>query len=123
MKSIRATIDSAVADATTPFPFDEIWASEAIAPGELDEIVPEIDLYVSTIAGYCASAAPIERWPKQRQEEAALKLAQPLTAHARKREIIYRLIRPETTPRAYAALQRIEAARLELLSRLRAHRV
>ena len=58
-----------------PFPYDGIRNLLRQAAGDYESLIPDLDMYFSTIAGYCSWGEKILKWPQEKILEAQNRIA------------------------------------------------
>jgi len=105
------------------FPYDDCFRIAQKEPIESEGLIPELDWYFGTVAGYCSSASRLGNRPKEELKRAQKSLALsffevfPRLAH------IENLMTPDQTPKLYERMKYTEEARLALLDLLNALKI
>ncbi len=84
-----------------------------------DDLVPNLDVYFSTIAGYASSAATISTWAQERVERARDDLASSFLERYPDYEALFRDINDSTAPDLAWRLDLYEELRTKLLELIR----
>ena len=104
-----------------PFPYDGCRKLLREGSGRYEGLIPDLDMYLSDIAGYCSSGSRILRWQGAKIKEAEERLKQSFFERHPQYQPLESLITETDTPDLYTCLAVHEAVRkklLKVLSRL-----
>src|SRR5260221_6138942 len=105
----------------TPFPYEDCRTLLALSPGEYDGLIPDLDLYFSTIAGYASSASRVHSWSADGLRQLRQDLASSFFEDHPEYELLQRDISDDVTPNLSARLRLYDELRIELLQLARDH--
>lgn len=98
-----------------PFPYDGCRKVKALdREGVFENLIPDLDLYFSEVAGYRSSGKRILRWPDEKLQEAHRRLSRTLFDHYPMYNSL-RSLRREEAPDLYDHIHGTERARVALL--------
>jgi hypothetical protein len=100
------------------FPYSDCYWIAQKAPIESEDLIPELDWYFGTIAGYCSSASRLGNRSKEDLQKAKKSLALKFFEVFPRLAPIERLITQDQTPKLYEEMKYTEQARLALLELL-----
>jgi hypothetical protein len=124
---MRTNIEQLIADMTSrfrrdheqKFPYEGCRKVAALTGAKLADLIPDLDAYFSTIAGYCSWGAEIIDWPAPEVADAESKISQSFFERHAEYSSIKEVISKQNTPDLFDALERCEGMRLALLEILR----
>jgi hypothetical protein len=102
-----------------PFPYDECRYLIKQRPEAGGALIPDLDLYFSTIAGYASSATSLARWSANRLAQARADLASSFFEQRPQYSELLAYVDTVATPSLFARLEAYEAIRVGLLELLR----
>jgi hypothetical protein len=100
------------------FPYDDCFRIAKKAPIESEGLIPELDWYFGTVAGYCSSASRLVNRSNEELQNAKKLLAKSFFEMFPRLAQIEGLITQDETPKLYDEMRHTEQARLALLNLL-----
>lgn len=100
---------------STPFPYEGCRRLLRETPGAHEDLIPDLDLYFSNIAGYCSWGRRILKWPKEKREEAKNGLSLSFVEKYPKYTPLMVRITETSTPDLFREMMLHENIRKELL--------
>jgi hypothetical protein len=107
-----------VEDCRTPFPYAGARRLLQEAGGGYEDLIPDLDLYFSTIAGYCSWGKTILNWPRAKVDEARKRVSDSFFNRHPKYKALEKVINESVAPDLYAELRLHEEMRAKLLELL-----
>ncbi len=101
-----------------PFPYNDVRVLRQQARKRWLDLVPDLDMHFSTIAGYCTWGRRILDWPQDKVQEVRASLAQTFFEQHREYLPLELKINANDTPALYADLLLYETMRQTLLTLL-----
>jgi len=104
-----------------PFPYDDCRKLVDGNP-QYRELIPDLDVYFSEIAGYASAGQRLLRWSRERAEQVRCRLMASFFARFPRYESLKSRITMESTPGLFIALERSDDKRAllaELLDQIR----
>lgn len=105
-----------------PFPYEDSRTLLREAGGQYDGLIPDLDVFFSTIAGYCSWQERVLKWSEEQVREAEVRLANSFFERFPRYGPLERLITESDTPTLHAHIATYEKIRACLLELFREHR-
>ena len=99
----------------SPFPYEACRAVLALSPGELDGLIPDLDMFFFRIAGYASVVNKVDSWSASRVTQARADLANSFFEEHPEYELLQRDITDELAPDLAEQLRFHEHLRVEIL--------
>lgn len=99
----------------SPFPYAGCGKILRETGQRYDGLIPDLDLYLSSIAGYCSWGHGILKWPKEKIEETKERLSRSFFEIYPQYKPLMPMITESATPDLYTDLALHEKMRLKLL--------
>ena len=99
----------------SPFPYEGCRAVLALAPGEFEGLIPDLDLFFSRIAGHASVVSKINSWSSSRISQAKAELVNSFFEEHPEYELLQRDITDELAPDLAEQLRFYEHLRVEIL--------
>lgn len=112
-------IQTLAESANSPFPYEGCRTVMARNSGEYEGLIPDLDLYFSTIAGYASAASRISSWDANRLQRARNDLACSFFELHPEYELLTREIDDDIAPDLAEQLRFHEELRTRLLALVR----
>lgn len=106
----------------TPFPYAGIRKIVQKAEGAYDTLIPDLDLYFSTIAGYCSWGQGVLSWDDRKVEEAKRYASQSFFDRHREYKSLLPLITEADLIHQLEIYEKMRVTLLELMSSLQVQR-
>ena len=102
-----------------PFPYDDCRALLREAPNKYKDLIPALDLFFSTVAGYGSWGPKLLQWSPGQRQKATEDLAVSFFEKYPLYEPLLPLVTFSITPRLYSAFKAHESLRQSLLELLK----
>jgi hypothetical protein len=99
----------------TPFPYEDSRKLLREEKGQYEGLIPSLDFYFSTIAGYCSWGKRILKWNEEKIKEAKDLLGKSFFEKYPQYKPLEQMVTEANTPALYKELVAYETMRLNLL--------